>query len=133
MNLKSYNELNMEATVQAVLDCNERSYRYFAVRIDNNAQVGDILPNSWHCVRDCDWVDVDTELDGVACFPMKDSLYECFVDALSWAAVAFGSDDCRRVLLIASHERGVGDLPEGGAGLLREPIVLAVWAAEVGE
>ena len=51
----------------------ESKFRYHGIRVlsATAAKVGDILSNSWHPASDCDWVDVDTELDGTCCFEIQ--------------------------------------------------------------
>jgi hypothetical protein len=99
-------------------------FRYYGVRVEfKERKEGDVLPNSWHPVSECDWLTEDTELDGTCCFEVQDSVAATLRLAHSFWPRATGYS------LIGSDSLGdaapAGGLPEDGAILLQSPVVLA--------
>jgi hypothetical protein len=115
------------ADMAAILDASE--YRYYGIRIEPDARIGDVLPNSWHNAVECDWVDEDTELDGTCCFFLNHADMESLESALSYASSYWPG--LKRIALIGSNQIGTTDVPEDGAHCLCDAVVLAVWEQEL--
>ncbi len=110
-------------TIEGILD--RREYRYYGIRIERKAKVGDTLPNSWHNADECDWVEEDTELDGTCVFYLQHADLDSLERALGFAASYWPGS--QRVVLVGADSIGTTDVPEDGAYCLRRPVVLAVW------
>jgi len=120
----------MEATIEQILDANCGTFRYFGIRIVYaEVQVGETLENSWHNASDCDWVEVDTELDGTCCFSMAHADLVSLESAVGFASCYWPGT--QQIALVAANSKGEGEVPEDGACLLRNPVVLAIWEQEL--
>ena len=100
---------------------------YYGVRVGcgQAPAVGTTLGNSFHNCDSCDWVELDTELDGSCCFDVQGFDAE---EAISMALSYW--PDSEWAALLSSKEIGDaskdGGLPEQTAILLKSPTVLAV-------
>lgn len=105
--------------------CTEnKAYRVFGIRHlnDSTVAIGEQLPNSWHNVAECDWIEEDTELDGACCFlveggDVKSAIGFCFSQ---WP-------DAERFALIGGDCLGESEVPEDGGGVIKNAIVLAIF------
>lgn len=90
--------------------------------------IGEKLENSWHPADACDWLTEDQELPGSCCFLMRDNSPEAEQEARGWA-------DCywpgAAAVVIAGRlvpATEYGGLPEDGAGVLADAVVVRVAA-----
>ena len=109
--------------IGAFLEASE--YRNYGIRIEPRAEIGTVLPNSWHNAADCEWVKEDTELDGACCFFLQHASMDSLQSALSYAACYWPGE--QRIVLLGSDAIGTTDVPEDGAHCLCTPKVLAAW------
>jgi hypothetical protein len=116
--------MNIPSHIIGTLESAMEGFRHYGIRVEFEVRgVGQVLPNSWHPVSECDWLEEDTELDGACCFEIQGS-----VSAALRLAHSFWPD-ATMFTLIGSDFQGdpapAGGLPEDGAVLLCEPTVLA--------
>ena len=103
----------------------------YGIRTSNGTeQVGQMLPNSWHTIEACDWVEKDTELDGTCCFEIADDGEKEVARGIR-AVHSFWPNAIGYILIAGSEEGDAardGGLPEDGAILIRRAEVLMVVA-----